>query len=246
MVLTGSSMMSSRELERRFKPGETTQRAYVPCVVCVVLVKLLRMQAVHQAAARNDVDALRALLDEDPGLLEKGVPRGGWSNEEWRPLNYASAEGALEAVRLLLDRGAVVYRPDVVRHESPLVTACGRGHAEVASLLLARGGKPLSVHLRSALVRAAFAGHVAVIRVLLKEHREELEDSNAVSYALGYACDDQCAQSDKVARVLLIEGGANPMGACEDYCGETFMTIAERCGNHELVELLKVRGTHRR
>jgi len=65
--------------------------------------------SVHAAAAAGDVDALRAWLDEDPGLLEaKGGPL------RWEPLLYACysrlapADGrsTLDAARLLLARGA--------------------------------------------------------------------------------------------------------------------------------------------
>lgn len=62
------------------------------------------MAPVHDAARDNDVEALRALLDADPGLIEL-------QSEEWphlSPLNIAGGHGHMEAARLLLDRGAQV------------------------------------------------------------------------------------------------------------------------------------------
>lgn len=57
------------------------------------------MAPVHDAAERDDVEELRSLLDADPGLT---------SAEDWsrrQPLHRASRGGAVEAARLLLDRG---------------------------------------------------------------------------------------------------------------------------------------------
>lgn len=63
------------------------------------------MAHVHGAAERNDVEALRALLDINPELVEADLE---WDNS--KPLHRACQEGAFEAARLLLDRGAGVNR----------------------------------------------------------------------------------------------------------------------------------------
>jgi len=53
-----------------------------------------------EASALGDVDRLRALLDAEPGLVTR------FSNDGWTPLHLAGFFGHVDAVRLLLERGA--------------------------------------------------------------------------------------------------------------------------------------------
>ncbi|HEU0013879.1 MAG TPA: ankyrin repeat domain-containing protein, partial [Longimicrobium sp.] len=54
----------------------------------------------HEAAALGDTERLRALLDADPGAV------GRLTHDGWSMLHYAAFFGHVEAVRLLLARGA--------------------------------------------------------------------------------------------------------------------------------------------
>src|ERR1700740_1745120 len=56
-----------------------------------------------QAATRNDVAALRQLLDDGHDPDEGG--------DSWTALIWASRSGSIEAINLLLDSGADVNRP---------------------------------------------------------------------------------------------------------------------------------------
>ena len=51
-----------------------------------------------------DLDVIRGLLDDDPGLVD--VRHAGPRTEYWTPLQLAAAKGQLEACRLLVERGA--------------------------------------------------------------------------------------------------------------------------------------------
>lgn len=124
-----------------------------------------------QAAARNDVAALRQLLADghkaDEGgdswtaliwasrsgsldaikvLLDAGadVNRPGPTGDDWdaTPLQHAILDRRLPVVRLLLDRGADVNRGAGPPSTAPLFLAAGDTDPTILTLLLAHGGDP--------------------------------------------------------------------------------------------------------
>jgi len=138
-----------------------------------------------QAAARNDVAALRGLLhdghdaDEDGDswtaliwasrsgsidaitlLLDSGadVNRPGPTGDDWdaTPLQHAILERQPAAVRLLLDRGADLNRGS----PRPLLLAAGDTDPAILTMLLAHGADPSveDEHGATALSRAVSAG----------------------------------------------------------------------------------------
>lgn len=88
-------------------------------VICMVQVKVRPMATVHEAARWNDLEALRTLLDEEPGLIEE--EEDTWPSSQ--PLHAACDAGAVGAVRLLLDRGAAMDMVSALGH-TPLLVAC--------------------------------------------------------------------------------------------------------------------------
>jgi ankyrin repeat protein len=124
-----------------------------------------------QAAARNDVAALRRLLDDghkaDEGgdlwtaliwasrsgsieaitlLLDSGadVNRPGSTGDNWdaTPLQHAILQQQPAAVRLLLDRGADLSRGAGPGSPTPLLLAAGDTDPAILTLLLAHGADP--------------------------------------------------------------------------------------------------------
>ena len=124
-----------------------------------------------QAAARNDVAALRRLLDDghkaDEGgdswtaliwasrsgsieainlLLDSGadVNLPGPTGDDWdaTPLQHAILERQPAAVRLLLDRGADLNRGAGPGSPTPLLLAAGDTDPAILKLLLAHGADP--------------------------------------------------------------------------------------------------------
>jgi ankyrin repeat protein len=87
-----------------------------------------------QAAARNDVAALRRLLADGHKADERG--------ESWTPLIWAARSGALDAIKLLLDAGADVNLPGPTGDDwdaTPLQHAILERQPAAARLLVDRG-----------------------------------------------------------------------------------------------------------
>src|SRR5687768_1216363 len=90
-----------------------------------------------QAAARNDVAALRQLLDAGHKADEGGDP--------WTALIWASRSGSIDAIKLLLDSGADVNLPGPTGDDwdaTPLQHAILERQPAAVRLLLDRGGDP--------------------------------------------------------------------------------------------------------
>ncbi len=90
-----------------------------------------------QAAIRNDVAALRQLLDDGHNADEGGDP--------WTPLIWASRSGSIEAIKLLLDSGADVNLPGSTGDNwdaTPLQHAILQRQPAAVRLLLDRGADP--------------------------------------------------------------------------------------------------------
>jgi uncharacterized protein len=89
---------------------------------------------VHEAAALGDLHELTRLLDSEPEQI------GAESGDGFFPLGYAAYFGHIDAVRLLLDRGAPVdQRSTNPLGVAPIHSALGNGHKEIATLLLRHG-----------------------------------------------------------------------------------------------------------
>jgi len=90
-----------------------------------------------QAAIRNDVAALRQLLDDGHKADEGGDP--------WTALIWASRSGSIEAIKVLLDSGADVNLPGSTGDNwdaTPLQHAILQRQPAAVRLLLDRGADP--------------------------------------------------------------------------------------------------------
>jgi len=130
---------------------------------------------IHVAAAADDVESVRRLLDAEPDLVYLGDRKGG------TPLHRAVAASARRAVEVLLERGADVHalhgrgRGDAAGYApadfQPIDLALWkRGDLETARLLVARGAAyDLAV--------AAALGDGARVTALLDENPERIREA---------------------------------------------------------------------
>lgn len=96
---------------------------------------------VFEAAAAGRADRLRALLDDDPSLVD------AWAADGFQPLGLASFFGHVDAARVLLERGAEVNSASrnnfkVMPLHSAAATADPDARYEIAKLLLEHGADP--------------------------------------------------------------------------------------------------------
>lgn len=113
----------------------------------------------HDAAIRNDVDALRQLLQMGYNIDAK--------KEGLTPLHYASAKGNFAAVEYLMEQDAAVNAKSS-GGRTPLHFACQSGHVGVVEILLSRGAEINSMASMTPLHYACNKGHVAVVEILIK------------------------------------------------------------------------------
>jgi len=81
------------------------------------------------AAARGDLNTMRAVLKADRALVE-----------EWKPLMDACFAGQADAVKLLLDHGAKINQTDG-EGRTPLARARERKRKKAVDFLAARGAE---------------------------------------------------------------------------------------------------------
>jgi ankyrin repeat protein len=120
-------------------------------------------QAIFPAIEVGDLEMVRRLLDEDPGLVH--VRHADPQLHHWTPLQFAAAKDGLAACRLLVERGAEVYTNPMNTYP-PVMQAAWNKHAEVVKFFLdeipdkAEGTNGLGV----AINLAARQGWVDIVR----------------------------------------------------------------------------------
>ncbi len=120
-------------------------------------------QLIFPVIESGDLEAIRRLLDEDPGLVH--VRHADAELHHWTALQFAAAKGQLAACRLLVNRGAEVYTNPMSTYP-PVIQAAWNKHADVVKYFLeeipdkAEGTNGLGV----AINLAARQGWIEIVR----------------------------------------------------------------------------------
>ncbi|VDN97700.1 unnamed protein product [Rodentolepis nana] len=149
-------------------------------------------------------------------------------------LHYASANGHLNCVKLLLEHGSPMEEQNENGH-TPLMEATSNGHIEVARCLIEHGAN-INTHSsefkESALTLASYKGHADMVKFLLDAGASHEHRTDEMHTALMEAAMEGHVE---VAR-LLLDHGANVNIPQDSF--ESPLTLAA-CGGHtELVTLL--------
>jgi hypothetical protein len=118
-------------------------------------------RALIRAAAEGDISGIDELLRAGASV-NCTVDIGEFGS----PLSAAAYKGRLDAVRLLLDRGA---DQNLVSDAGPLINAAEAGHVDIVSLLLDRGATidRIVPGNQNALIRASGKGRLEVVKLLV-------------------------------------------------------------------------------
>ncbi|CAO3668950.1 unnamed protein product [Umbelopsis ramanniana] len=183
--------------------------------------------AVHTAAANGNTKMLRLLLNHSPKALAIS------DAQQAKPLHHAAANNQIQAMVMLLDRGANVEEHDKYQF-TPLHHAAKNGHTKAMSLLLDREAKVDSRDQMQAppLHYAAREGHVGAVQCLLNRGADINSKTITKTTALHSAAGNDHSETAK----LLIDRGAD-ISAYDDNVG-TVLQLSCAAGHTEVVEML--------
>lgn len=194
----------------------------------------------HEAAEHGHADIISVLLDSGADADMKGEDQGA---RYVTPLGVALRSGHVEAADVLLALGADPLLAEE-QHASPLSLAAATGSSRLVAALLAAGCSPGAS--KDALHRAAGAGHVEAMEVLLQHGADP--DGEAPYQATGPRLFEvrtywratplhvAAGEGQLEALTLLLQVGADIKTAGDS--GGTPLDLAETYGQKDVVQLL--------
>ncbi|KAM7532735.1 hypothetical protein Aperf_G00000129852 [Anoplocephala perfoliata] len=153
-------------------------------------------------------------------------------------IHLAAEQGHLGCVKLLMDKGSLSFVGNL-EYRTPLMKAAAMGHADVVEHLLLNGVNmmyQLNKHSESELTLASQAGHVDVVRILLKHSKPGVDRSIELNRAL------QKAVFFYEAEVVeeLLSAGADV--AYKDESSASLLSVAVRNEDLETLKCLVEHG----
>lgn len=183
-------------------------------------------------AARGETKKVLSLLKHD------GVNPNAHDKTGWTALHWASQEGQLRVVKLLIKCGAVADPSDALDY-TPLLAAVGEGHAEVVGYLLQAGAdvnrKCKSQDNGSPLGLAAAWNRLAVARRLVAFGANINAEDSAGRTPLYFAV---MCEHVRMARFLIENGACVDLERKDREEGKTLLELAKDTRKSILVKLL--------
>jgi ankyrin repeat protein len=193
-------------------------------------------RALIRAAAEGDISGIDELLRAGANVnctVEIG--------EFGSPLTAAAYKGRLDAVRLLLDRGA---DPNLAGDGTPLTNAAEGGYVDIVSLLLDRGANidQITPGRQNALIRASGKGRLEVVKLLVARGA----DINARAWVLRPILKKANGETvvKRMTRVRVNKDGTREIVDDTTKQGEwvTPLSMAKRGNHKEVVDFLLASG----
>jgi ankyrin repeat protein len=246
----------------------TKKRSSLPILfVMLLFATSIFGQDIHKAAQNGDLEAVKSILERDPGQIE------ALNANKSTPLIVAASQGHIRVIAFLLDKGADIQAVNAWGGTALLAAIVG-GHSEAANLLIEKGadvntpsrfGPPLHLAVNrgnvdiiqkligagadidavnassgwTALHMAAVAGRYEAAKVLVENGIDlNILDKRGAA-ALHYALLSSTRDAAKVA-LLLLNHGAEFNTAMID--GNTPLLIAVKAGKEDAVKLLLEKG----
>lgn len=183
---------------------------------------------IHEAVNDNNLEATKALLDEDPTILNDRDADG------MTPLNLAAINGNYDIVKELLKRNADIHIGDF-DNSQPIHLAAISGNVQIAELLMASGADVDEQDNNGAtpLIFAAGRRHLDMVKYLI-ESGADVNVRNARSMTALYY-----AGTPDIAAVIL-DSGADINVRSND--GTTPLFVAVWRGRTEYIRYLLERG----
>jgi hypothetical protein len=182
-------------------------------------VDSLRRNALHYAAARDDVLSIADLCD-------RGINCSLQDTRGHSAVHVAVQHGAHRALQTLLESRGTLCDAQNNEGETALLQACQRGDEESASLLLRAGAGPnIQSGEGSPLHFAASNGHLSLAKLLI--------DAGAFVNAVDASGDTPlhwAARAEQVAMCNLIATHVSANVSAKNEDGETAEELAHACG----------------
>ncbi|XP_037094837.1 ankyrin repeat and KH domain-containing protein 1-like [Pollicipes pollicipes] len=187
---------------------------------------------------RKLTSSVSSALDEAAAALTRMRSDSATDTTSQPSLVDACQHGNVPVVRRLLDEGSSVNET-TEKGESLLALACHSGYYELAQVLLAMRANVEDRGMKgdcTPLMEAATAGHVEVVRLLIKHKADVNAQSSSGNTPLMYACSGGHVE---VVRALL-QAGANIEDANEN--GHTPLMEAASAGHVDVAQILLDHG----
>jgi ankyrin repeat protein len=126
---------------KKYPGGNVMMKAIVPLTLLCLLVSCAgpasfpseTAKAIHEAAQTGNADEVKAILSEDPAMIEARDPLYGDT-----PLHSAAYSGQAEMVKFLISLGAPIHARDTIG-AAPLHWAAMANRKEAAQMLINAG-----------------------------------------------------------------------------------------------------------